>query len=310
MFKRIYIALFVLLSVEAYSQQISQYTQYTFNKFGINPAVAGTKECIDTRLGYRKQWWGFEGAPVTTFANINARITPKRSRGNFHGVGVMIEADATGPTSRTIFNFAYAYHMMLSPTVKASVGLYAGFQQYRFDAAYVTLNDYSDNAIQGSGSSFIIPDISPGVWLYSDEFYFGVSARQVVQNNIKDWGTDETKLVYHLNITGGKKFELDDYWSFIPSVTLKYAPTSTPALDLTALFDYRNTLQLGAAYRNVDALSALVKVKFFKFFSLGYAFDFTTSKIRHGTSLYTHEIMLGIYACPSKVSTKHCSAYD
>ena len=61
------------------AQQIAQYTQYVFNHFSVNPAVAGSKDCLDVRLGFRKQWIGFPGAPTTGWASLHGYIRPKRS---------------------------------------------------------------------------------------------------------------------------------------------------------------------------------------------------------------------------------------
>ena len=52
---RILAPLLLLACTPAWAQQTAQYTQNVFNMFAINPAVAGSKDCIDVRLGYRQQ---------------------------------------------------------------------------------------------------------------------------------------------------------------------------------------------------------------------------------------------------------------
>ena len=61
--KKIVAILFLFFSLGIVAQQSEQYSQYTFNNFGYNPAFAGTIKCIDFRAGYRMQWVGFDGAP-------------------------------------------------------------------------------------------------------------------------------------------------------------------------------------------------------------------------------------------------------
>jgi hypothetical protein len=63
--------------------------------------------------------------------------------------------------------------------------------------------------------------------------------------------------------------------------------------------DYTSRIQFGATWRNTDALALMFKINFLRYFSFGYTFDFTTSRIRL-TSSNTHEIILGISACPQK----------
>jgi type IX secretion system PorP/SprF family membrane protein len=297
--KGLFVVLFCSLGLCGSAQQIAQYTQYLFNHFGINPAVAGSRECVDIRLGYRTQWVGFEGAPRTAFANINARLKSKRKGRNrgFHAIGAMVESDVTGPTSRTLLNGAYAYHLPLNHKWTMSAGVFAGFQQYRLDVSKITLANYNDGAINGSQSVFVYPDISAGIWIYGEEWYGGLAVRQILKNKVKDIGTD-TRLTYHYNLIVGRKITNNDGVSYIPSASFKFAPYATPALDLNILVDFQNKFALGASYRNTDAIAVMGRLNFLKYFTLGYAFDFTTSKIRTASS-NTHEVMLGIYACPS-----------
>ena len=55
--------------------------------------------------------------------------------------------------------------------------------------------------------------------------------------------------------------------------------------------------------QNQDAVAFMIKLPFLKFFTLGYSYDITTSRLRVGGA-NTHELILGIYPCaaldPSK----------
>ena len=42
------------------AQQLPVYTQYVFNEYIMNPAVAGTVDRTPIRLSYRDQWAGFK----------------------------------------------------------------------------------------------------------------------------------------------------------------------------------------------------------------------------------------------------------
>ncbi len=308
---RLYVLIFILVASTVSAQQVTQYTQYQMNHFGINPALAGIKPCVDMRLGYRKQWLGLEGAPTTAFANVNGRIPMKKHPmfKGIHGVGAMVETDETGPTGRTVLMLAYAYHQRLRGKLWASVGIFAGFQQYRFDISRVTVPNYNDPALAASQSVMLIPDISPGVWLYHDDYYGGIVLRQVIRKNLNPIGMNST-LTHHWMVEAGKRFKRFKGPTYTPSVMLKFAPMSTPDIDINLLVEFRNQFQVGASYRYTDAIAAMFKVKFLRYFSLGYSFDFTTSRLRVASS-NTHEIMLGIYSCP-KTSGGYppCPAYN
>jgi type IX secretion system PorP/SprF family membrane protein len=292
--------LFLLIGSTASAQQVPQYTQYQFNHFGINPALAGIKECLDMRLGYRRQWLGLEGAPRTAFVNVHGRLPTSKNRPlsqSHHGIGGMVESDETGPTSRTILKLAYAYHMRLRGKTWASAGVFAGIQQYRFDISEITVPDYNDPALSSSSSVLVIPDISPGIWIYNDDYYGGLVLRQAFTKSINPIGVD-SRLTNHWMIEAGKKWgRAHEPMSYIPSILVKFGPWGTPAVDLNLLVDYGNRIQFGGTWRNTDAVAAMFKVKFMRYLALGYSFDFTTSRLRVGSS-NTHEIMLGIYSCP------------
>lgn len=284
----------------ARSQQTPQYTQYIFNQYGVHPAVAGSKPCMDMRIGYRTQWVGFEGRPVTMFANVHGQIAHKKRKHlkTKHGIGGQVESDGTGPISKTKIYLSYAYHVPVGRKAYLSMGFSAGFQQYRFNAGKVTLANYNDPAIQGSSVQLIVPDVAPSLWLYSNDFFAGLTCWQAFRNKIKNVGTD-SRLTQHYIFTGGKRLKASDDISYTPSIALKFTPMSNPALDLNLMMDYKNVFQLGLTYRNTDAIAGLFKINFLKYFSLGYSFDFTTSRIRYSSS-NTHEIILGISACPHK----------
>ncbi|MFZ4102883.1 MAG: type IX secretion system membrane protein PorP/SprF, partial [Sphingobacterium thalpophilum] len=66
--------IFILISQFGFAQQKPQYTQYVMNNFILNPAIAGIENYVDLKAGYRAQWQGLDGAPVTSYISIHAPI--------------------------------------------------------------------------------------------------------------------------------------------------------------------------------------------------------------------------------------------
>lgn len=297
--------------IVAMSQQIPQYSHFLFNSFGINPATAGMKKCLDMRFGYRTQWVGFDGNPKTGFANINGSIKSKKKQTLTvkHGFGASVVTDETGPTSFTTVSGAYAIHLPLSRKTTLSFGTYIGVIQYRLDASKLR-TQFADPAISNSSSSFIFPDISPGFWLYTKKGFFGGTLTHALANTIDGFGYNST-LARHYNFTAGRIWGDVDYISYVPAAQLKLVANSRPALDISLLADYKQSIAIGLLYRSSDAVAGLLKVNFLQYFTLAYAYDFTTSKVKLGSS-NTHEIILGISACPktAKRSMVPCGAYN
>lgn len=280
-----------------HAQQTAQYTQNVFNMFAINPAVAGSKDCIDVRLGYRQQWVGFPGAPITGWATINSVIKPKRRtfHANRHGIGLFVEADNTGPLGYTTLQLAYAYHLQLNRDVFLSLGLFAGLRQERLSLGDVNASDNNDPALANNGSVLVYPDVAPGLWLYGKSSWAGFSIQQAAGNKLEGIGTD-MRLTRHYIASAGHRFRVNRNFSVVPNGLFKLSPGSPLAMDLNVMLEYRRKLGLGVSYRNQDAVAFMVKVPFLKYFSMGYSYDVTTSKLRVGGA-NTHEFILGIYPC-------------
>jgi type IX secretion system PorP/SprF family membrane protein len=300
------------------AQQIGQYTHFMFNYFHINPAMAGTQKCPDIRLGHRTQWVGFEDQPRTVYASAHGAIMGKsKINKSKHGIGGMVESDATGPLGRTSLYLAYAYHFQFNRKWMMSAGFFLGFQQYRFDVSEVFVEDFNDPALQGSSTSFIFPDITPGIYFYDKSWTFGVAVAHIIGNPIPNLGTTSieelsggSRLRRHVSIMASRRFGDTDKFSYTPAVLLRFVSASVPAIDLNFIAEYKSRIGLGVSYRNGDALAALMQVRFLKYFALAYAFDFTTSRVRIASS-NTHEITLGISICPRGTEQGRipCAAY-
>ncbi|HIP35726.1 MAG TPA: type IX secretion system membrane protein PorP/SprF [Crocinitomix sp.] len=312
--KRLFL-LGILLSFNllGYSQQQEHLTQYQFNQFVFNPALAGSKPCIDIRLGYRLQWVGIEGAPQNGFVNAHAplRIGKKRRSmyGPSHGIGGMVRRDEYGPFSNSEVHLAYAYHIPVKRNVKLSFGLSFGFKQTAFDANMISTL-YFDNAIPASTSFIVFPDAKFGTWLKTKNEYFGFSIQNLFGNKMDKIGS-ESRYRRHFYLTAGKKFKLEKGWSLIPSLFVLKTYRTPIDFHLSALFDLNNKITFGVGLRRTDAITAQIRVKLLNFISIGYSFDFIISKLQK--NMYqTHEVTIGMNGCSNygSSSTINCPTFE
>lgn len=301
---------FSLIGITGYSQQMPLYSHYVLNYFQINPAVAGSKPCLDMKLGYRTQWTGIEGAPRTAFGNIHGNFGKKK--GNFHGIGGQVQTDDTGPLSFTGMNLAYAYHMKMNREYTLSAGASVGFMQYRVDVGGIVLPEFqylNDPAFDGGAAEFMFPQINFGLWLYKDDRFYGLAIHNVVENQYQTIGLDAA-MRRHFSLAAGRAIEMQDGFMFKPSVHLQYVASSRVALDVTGMFDYRDVFEVGVGFRSEHGITGLVRVDLFRYVTLAYAYDHSLSRIRFG-GRHTHEVVLGIQACARGESrATPCAAYD
>jgi len=312
--KKYLLIIFLLAFNLTHAQQLTQYTQYTLNSYGLNPATGGTPGCVEAKVGSRRQWIGFDAAPRSSFLSIYSFIgkhtaNPRKGR---HCVGGYIEFDQTGPNSRIGIYPSYSYHLPLSRTTYGAVGLFAGIMQYRFDVNYVEAEMANDNVLQGSKSSLLYPDINPAALIYSKNFFIGISIKNIAGNKLDKVYGEQSRLSRHFYFHAGYRILTSNKsFSLIPSTIIKFAPFGTPAIDLNLMVDYRNKIAVGISYRNVDAIAALLRVSLGRSIILGYSFDYTLSQIKVASS-NSHEVILGIKFCKNKLVEEKeiCPAYQ
>lgn len=271
------------------AQQSPHFTQYMFNDFVINPAVAGTKDYYQIRSNHRFQWIGLTDPPLTNTLSVYG------PHGKLPmGFGGYIYNDVTGPTSRTGITGAYAYNVEISNDIRISGGVSFGLMQYKLDGAQLTVKDITDLAIQPVVYNSYVPDASIGFYAYADEWYAGFSVSQLLNNSLTifDQKNGLNKLKSHFYLTGGYKYEINRDLVAEPSVIFKATAPGIYQFDITARILYRDMIWGGLSYRFSDAASVLLGYTYEEKFYFGYAYDIGLNELRQYNS-GTHEIMIG-----------------
>jgi type IX secretion system PorP/SprF family membrane protein len=286
----------LVLGVGAFAQQLPHYSQYLLNLYTLNPAVGGSENHFDAKSLNRDQWVGMTDAPRTYTLSLNGPL-----KNNKMGVGGLIYNDIAGSFRRTGINFSYAYHIRLGETLKLSVGISAGIQQFATDFSKNIAYQSGDIAIDNNIASVILPDLGAGIYLYSDKLFFSVSAPQVLPMKIQyfeDYGATQSKLVNHMYIAGGYKLALGEVFAIQPAVLLKYVTPAPLQVEATLRAIYKDQIWLGGSYRTdfangSDAIVLMAGYTFQQNLTLGYSYDMTTSGLKN-YSAGTHEIMIGV----------------
>ena len=311
------VALVLTLAVgQALAQQRAQYTQYVLNNYLANPAVAGIETYTDLRTGYRNQWLGVEGAPTTLNITIhgslgnyssssNRNLRPSRNgfaRKNkykkarpHHGLGGLLQRDQAGLLKVSTVNGSYAYHLPLSGYFTLSSGISAGISQYSVDlAAARPINSY-DPYLSGTRLSNTKLDLGLGLWLYSPDFYIGLSGAQLVRSkaDVSNGDAPSLSLLPHFYATTGMRLQTSRDLMLIPSVMVKKTALASPAIDLNFRALYNQRVWGGISYRLKDAWAAMAGVNINHLIDVGYSYDVPTSAMNQ-ISVGSHEIILGL----------------
>ena len=313
----------LISAVGASSQQKPHYTQYVLNQYILNPALSGIENYIDIKASHRHQWVGLQDAPVTTYLTVHGpigksdyrttatsyEVPGENPRGQaywqnytsaepHHGVGFQVINDNTGPLSNFSMYGTYAYHLGLSPRTSLSGGFGVGINRLGLNADKLDFGDVTaDPAVFTSGIvNKTRLDIMAGLYLYSADFFVGLSAQQIVPQRINFSDNYirplEGKAVPHVFATAGYRFLVGYDFNFIPSVMVKYVQPLPMQIEVNGKLQYQDKAWIGASYRHNDGIAGMLGVNVSNLFNVGYAYDYTTSRLNNFTK-GTHEVIVG-----------------
>ncbi len=309
------------LLMKATGQQQPHYTQYIINNYILNPALTGIENYTDVKISHRHQWVGIADAPVTSYITIHKplgkkddRTTPtsfqmpgENPRGKsywqeyeaakpHHGIGLKIINDKT-KLNRFAGYVSYAYHIGIAPQVSLSAGFEAGVRNISLDRSKIYTAVPVDPAVFGSSEiNSLKPDFGAGVWLYSANYFAGLSVQQIIPQRVVFTNgavkQQEGKTVPHLFATAGYRFFINDDISGLPSVMAKYIQGIPAQFDVNMKVQYRDLLWIGGSYRYKYGFAGMVGLNVSNTFNIGYAYDYSTTPL-NTVSRGTHEIVLG-----------------
>ncbi len=274
----------------AHAQQLPQLTQYQFNDYVFNPAVAGTRQFFELRSGHRYQWVGIQDAPRTFTLSGTTPLGSKM------GVGGLLFTDIVGPTRRTGLQFSYAYHLKLTEDLKLSLALSGGILQFLIDGSKIQLHDSGDPTMDNQLRGGVEADATFGGMLYHPKYWVGVTVPQLLRNKVvflNDASGSLSRMERHYYLMGGYRLPLGTDFKLEPSVLVKYVAPVPVKLDVTAIIRYKDAFWVGGSYRTNDAFCAMVGYWHKQQFQFGYSYDVITSNLKN-YSTGTHEVMLAI----------------
>ncbi len=276
--------LLLFVSIGLYGQQDLLYTQFAYDKLGLNAAYAGNYNHTSLSMLYRNQWIGLQGAPrvfsvSSNFPALNNRV----------GIGINLNQSKIAIYSRTTFEGSYAYKI---PTDNGifSLGLSTSWRQF--------LVDFTDDIIQPLDGWDNDPTISPfkfskiifniglGFYYTSDHFYAGISIPRFSKADL-DFDQSEPlegTEIRHTYFMAGGKWNVSYLIELSPQLLIKI-PEDTPIkfeFNLTSIIDEKyhagiNYSTGGSSEQPIESLDLILGLQYSNqiFFGLSYDFSFT-----------------------------------
>lgn len=305
-----FITILIVSGTALLAQQLPLYSQYLYNKFLINPAVAGSDGYTSFNLTAREQWVGYSGAPRTFSFSGQARILKRsfsirqtssnrnvirpKSDGKI-GFGGYVFNDKNGLIQRTGFQGSYSYHMWVESNTQISMGLAITGYYFKINEKEIRFEDPNEPWLNNElRRGLFVPDVDFGVYVLNPNYSIGFSTLQLFGAAAKIGGEAYRNYSmdrhYYLfgtySFYGGNKFELE------PSVLLMMSEQLKPSADIGFTYIYDQKFWVGISYRTAKAVIANFGVTHNNLF-IGYAFDFTLQELQRVT-WGTHELTIAL----------------
>lgn len=295
-YRRIYPSVYVFLlvvmanSVMVFGQKEPQYTQYMYNIGSFNPAYAGTVETPEVVGLYRAQWIDIPGAPRTFRFGVNVPFSNEKT-----GLGFNVVSDQLGPLTQTYVDLAYSFQVQLNDNTKLSFGIDAGGSFLDVDLTKGSFEITPEPLLNSFTNNKFYPTIGAGTFLYSDDWYLGLSIPNFLTNGI--YNDEVATLVedkVQFNFIGGYVFDLSEKLKFKPAILVNYLQGSPVNLNLSTNFLINDSFTLGASYRVDNAVSGLAGFQISSGTFIGYSYDYNTNALGEYNN-GSHEMILKFY---------------
>lgn len=313
--KRILSILSLILLGQLLSAQDMQFTQFYANPLYSNPGFTGSTIEHRFTMNYRHQWPNIPGAFEAYHATYEYNATDINS-----GFGLIMNREDVGSFGlRTnLVAVTYAYRFQLKRKLFLQPGVKFGYANRRIDYSKLTFNDQlesnnpltaDENAFANESTSY--PDISSGLLLYGENYWFGVSLNHMNEPNqtLLTAGNEsilpmkfQVQSGYKIKLSGPVKkrlsakdimiaanyksqgkydqFDLGGYYNHEPFV-FGFWYRGIPGLKKYA-----------SGFQNNDAVAVLVGYSIpDRNFRIGYSYDVTISRLAANTG-GAHEISI------------------
>lgn len=280
----------LMLNQDIAAQFDPMYTQYMFNELVINPAYAGSRECLSGTALYRQQWVGLDGAPTTLTGSVHAPLMQQKI-----GVGLTFANDKIGVSQRTSVTINGAYRIKLE-AAHLSFGLQLGLVS--LSENLTSLNLTEDQQFSANTGKKTAPNFGFGMYYSTANWYAGISIPRMLQNRL-DVSTGSTEVKnklnvedFHYMVNGGAVIPISESVKIRPNAMLKIVSGAPIQADINANILFSDFIWAGLGYRTGDAINMMVGAYITKQLRIGYAYDYTLSALQEFNS-GSHEIMLG-----------------
>jgi type IX secretion system PorP/SprF family membrane protein len=273
--------LFILITVlvpglQCQVKPVYYHSQYLFNYYLINPAIAGSNTYPLILLSSRQNVQYIDGSPRTQILSLHSRIPyfgkvkkltqPKPAFSNI-AVGGYLFNDSDGPFRKTGFQATYAYHLPLISDFLSNLSFGISFNAFTYRIDFSALHTLNDPLINGANGRTFVPDANFGIFYYGPDAYVSLAVMQLFETPVK-WSDDvfaRVPVERDYFLMAGFKYNISRLFSIDPSFLFRTAGENISEFyrhfDINLRINYTD-FSVGISYRNNQSIAVLGQYRY------------------------------------------------
>jgi type IX secretion system PorP/SprF family membrane protein len=282
-----------------YGQSDPKLSVYMFNPMVYNPAFAGAGGGLSMIGINSSQFVGFDGAPNTQYFSAHGLWEESGL-----GLGIDLFNDSFGMMGESSVNANIAYYLRVSERFRFSFGMKAGANQFRMDYSKLNIQDPDEDIIQFDNLNVIRPNMGLGFYLFSDEFYIGVSTPGIaVTQRYRPFevGLGPGEANYYLMT--GLVLPVGYNVNLMPNLLVRTVNGAPNSGLLSLNLDFEGQYFLGSNFEFKSSIGIMAGTVISESFKWGYAFDMPTNSLGRYTK-GTHTVFLSYHLDRFKRASK------
>lgn len=322
---RLFLIGLILLTNNAFAQQITEFSQYLNNNYLINPAATNISNYLNLDFSVRKQEsnrindvssyymsvYGTIKSPILTQKMSNGfRLTRYVDNSTIKAfnpkpipvIGAVISKDNFGLLEKTTAHITTGIHLPLSARYSLSTAATIGQVRLNVSDDYFILedNDLPFNQFITSFNKEKFLDLGLGIWFYSDQLQLGYGIKRLFSGNSSNQESEDGfKIKNQHLINAGYKFTLNSDWQLISSLLYRVSPYEKNTSDYSMKLIFKENLWTTLSLRKEKILVFNLGLKLNDSISFSYSYDHG-SKNQGTESLSANEIAFQFSTSKSK----------
>ena len=270
-------------------QEQVYFSQYMHNRMVYNPAFAGDRDIPGFSFHSRQQWISWEGAPSANLLMAHTRLKNKNA-----GIGVSLSYDRTGPVQHAGFSGAYSYTIQITDKSRLMMGLQGEMRILQIRLSQLQLVDQGDLLFEVDPGMKVQPNVGFGFNYQFQNYSVNFSIPRILNSKLSPYEGETSKWsrthrVFYLEASSGHN--ISESIKLKPSVLVALASGTSPFVELTGMFLYREKFGTGVFYRFNKTLGGMIRYNHQDRIVVGYSYDVSLGYTQYNTG--THELFLG-----------------